>query len=292
MSAVERQIGEGKPVHGQSVLITGAAQGLGAAVARHLHGLGARLILLDRNQQALAETCDACPGATPAVVDLSDDEATDRCIAEVITEPVDTLIHNAAILRAESVERVSLETFQATLNVGIQAAFQLTKAVWRGMKAGGGALLFVSSRSGIEGFVDETAYCAAKHALEGFSKCLAMEGAAHGILSATITPGMYMRTPMSETNYTPELKEKWVDPILLAPAFAYLATRPMHLSGQRLNAWELSQEQRSPGACSLSTTGSMPTRKSAFGIFSVSSSSPPSRLRASGSGSVRTWFGR
>jgi len=228
---------------GQTVLVTGAAQGLGAAIARHFHGLGAGLILLDRDGDGLAETEAACPGATSAVVDLSDAAATDRAIAAVVTGPVDTLIHNAAILRVEPVEAVSLSTFQATLNVGIQAAFQLTKAVWPGMKERGGALVFVSSRSGIEGFADETAYCAAKHGLEGFSKCLALEGASHGILSVTITPGMYIHTPMSETTYPPELREKWVDPILLAPAFSYLATRPMQLSGQRLDAWALSQQE-------------------------------------------------
>jgi NAD(P)-dependent dehydrogenase (short-subunit alcohol dehydrogenase family) len=71
--------------------------------------------------------------------------------------------------------------------------------------AAGGALIYVSSRSGIEGFAEETAYCAAKHALEGFSKCAALEGAPHGILSVTVTPGMYMHTPMSERTYPPEL---------------------------------------------------------------------------------------
>ena len=141
----------------------------------------------------------------------------------------------------EPVDAISLSTFQATLNVGIQAAFQLTQAVWPAMKARGGTLVFVTSRSGIEGFADETAYCAAKHALEGFSKCLALEGAAHGIVSVTITPGMYMHTPMSETTYPPEARAKWVDPMRLAPAFAMLATRPTHLSGQRLDAWALSQ---------------------------------------------------
>ena len=188
-------------LEGQTVLVTGAARGLGSAIARHLHGLGARLILLDWDEEGVAETVIACPGATSTVVDLADAGATERAVADVVTSPVDTLIHNAAILRVEPLGTVSLETFQATLNVGIQAAFQLTKAVWSGMKERGGALIFVSSRSGVEGFAGETAYCAGKHALEGFSKCLALEGASHGILSVTITPGMYMHTPMSETTY-------------------------------------------------------------------------------------------
>ncbi len=232
-------------LEGQTVLVTGAAQGLGAAIARHLHAGGARLILMDRDAVGLAAIAGVCPGVSTAVVDLADAGATARAIAATVHGPVDTLIHNAAILRMEPVDVVSLGTFQATLNVGIQAAFQLTQAVWPGMKARGGALVFVSSRSGIEGFADETAYCASKHALEGFSKSLALEGAAHGILSVTVTPGMYMHTPMSETTYAAELRTKWVDPIRLAPAFAYLATRPLHLSGQRLSAWDLAQDHAS-----------------------------------------------
>ena len=231
---------------GQNIVVTGAAQGLGAAIARHLADVGARLILLDRDADGLAHIAEACPGSTTAVVDLSSAEETARAIEDVMTDvAVDTLIHNAAILRMESIDVVTLETFQATLNVGIQAAFQLTRALWPGMKERGGTLVFVSSRSGIEGFADETAYCSAKHALEGFSKCLALEGQAHGIMSVTVTPGMYMRTPMSETTYPPELRDRWVDPAVLSPAFSFLATRPMHLSGRRLSAWDLVQEQSS-----------------------------------------------
>ena len=225
----------------QTIVVTGAAQGLGAAIARHLSAKGARLVLMDRNAQALAATQALCPGATALTVDLSDAAATCEAIAR-LPAPIDTVIHNAAILRVEAVEDTSLAAFQATLNVGIQAAFQLTQTVWPQMKARGGALIFVSSRSGIEGFVNEAAYCAAKHALEGFSKCLAMEGAPHGIASYTITPGMLMHTPMSETTYGPDQRARWVDPIRLAPAFAYLAEmRPMQLTGQRLDAWALSK---------------------------------------------------
>jgi NAD(P)-dependent dehydrogenase (short-subunit alcohol dehydrogenase family) len=214
---------------GQTIVVTGAAQGLGAAIARHLHAKGARLILMDRDSAGLAAVAADCHDAVATVVDLADAADTARAIVEVVTVPVDTVVHNAAILKMEAVDVVSLATFQATLNVGIQAAFQLTRAVWPAMKTRGGTLVFVSSRSGIE----------------GFAECLALEGAAHGILSVTVTPGMYMNTPMSETTYPLELRAKWVDPIRLAPAFAYLATRPLHLSGQRLDAWALSQEHPS-----------------------------------------------
>lgn len=227
----------------QRVVITGAGQGLGAAITRVFAGLGADLILMDVDAEGLASVNDQIGvAATVISVDLADADATARAIA-AIPGPVDTLIHNAAILRPEPLEDVSLATFKATMDVGIQAAFQLSQAVWPAMKSNGGALIFVSSQSGIKGFVDETAYCAAKHALEGFSKCLAMEGEPHGIVSCTITPGMFMHTPMSERVYTPDLKEKWVEPDRLAPAFAHIATtRDMALSGQRLNAWDLSQE--------------------------------------------------
>ncbi|MEQ8367786.1 MAG: SDR family oxidoreductase [Roseicyclus sp.] len=227
------------PLANQRVVITGAAQGLGAAIARVFAKAGARLILMDRDSPKwgdLDTEWDFCK------VNLSDAEATAAAIAQ-IDGPVDTLIHNAAILRPEPLEEVSLKTFQETMDVGIQAAFQLSQAVWPAMKQNGGALIFVSSQSGIKGFVDETAYCAAKHALEGFSKCLAIEGEAHGIVSCTITPGKAMHTPMSEANYPPELKAQWIEPDLLAPAFAHIATsRDPALSGQRLNAWDLSQK--------------------------------------------------
>lgn len=229
----------------QRVVITGAGQGLGAAIARVFAHHGADLVLMDRDADALAAVKRSIGvRALYLTVDLADAEATKTAIA-ALPGPVDTLIHNAAILRPEPVEKVSFDTFTATMNVAIQAGFQLTKAVWDGMKAnGGGALIFVSSQSGIKGFVDETAYCAAKHALEGFSKCLAMEGEAHGIVSCTITPGRAMHTPMSERNYPPELKAEWIEPECLAPAFVHIATtRDTALSGQRLNAWELSQEQ-------------------------------------------------
>lgn len=228
----------------QRVVITGAGQGLGAAIARHFDAKGATLVLMDIDAAGLEDTNAQIGGTAECVtVDLADAVATQTAL-DRIGGKIDTIVHNAAILKPEPMDDLTLDMFQATVNVGIQAGYQLAKAAWPHMKDNGGALIFVSSQSGIKGFADESAYCAAKHALEGFSKCLAMEGEGYGILSCTVTPGMAMHTPMSERNYPSELKKTWVAPDRLAPAFAHIATtRDASLSGQRLNAWDLSQEQ-------------------------------------------------
>lgn len=229
----------------QRVVITGAAQGLGAAIARAFAARGADLVLIDRDEAGLRSVKAQTGGKVLTLtVDLTDAADTRRVIVRMLADgPIDTLIHNAAALRPQPLEEVSFETFRATIDVGLQAGFLLTQAVWSTMKARGGALIFVSSQSGIKGFVGETAYCAAKHGLEGFAKSLALEGEGCDIVSCTITPGHSMRTPMSEANYTPELKRQWIEPDRLAPAFLEIAEfRDPGMNGQRLNAWEIAQQ--------------------------------------------------
>lgn len=236
-----------RPLAEQRVIITGAGQGLGAAIARGFAASGARLALMDYDAGALAETTRACgAGAIGIEVDLSDRAQTSAAIARTFGQlgRVDTMIHNAAILAPTAFADEDFESFFRTVNVGLQAGFQLARAVWRSMaESGGGALVFVSSRSGIEGFAGESAYCASKHALEGLSKSLALEGDPLGISVNTITPGMFMQTPMSARNYTDEHRQKWVDPSLLVPAFKLLAEQKLKSqNGLRLDAWSLSKD--------------------------------------------------
>jgi 3-hydroxybutyrate dehydrogenase len=228
----------------QTVLITGAANGLGKALATAFAGSGATLALVDVDEQRLNETACTLAKAKAYPADLSSIDDTRRMLERVRSDhaAVHTLVHNAGFLIPQSFAEMPDDRWDKTFNVGIQAARLLTKAFWADWLKTGGAGIYVSSRSGIEGFDGEVAYCATKHAIEGFVKSLAIEGAEAGIFVHAITPGMYLRTPMSERTYTPEHKAKWVDPIELTPAFLYLAKRKdKSLSGQRINAWDLSQ---------------------------------------------------
>ena len=234
----------------QTVLLTGAAQGLGRALAESFDRAGATVVLLDRDRAGLEALGRTLTRAVLVPVDLADAEATRQAIGEVRRRHprVDTLIHNAGYLRPQTFAEMTDETWRRTFDVGVEAAYQLCRAFWGAWQRTGAAVVFVSSRSGVEGFADEAPYCATKHALEGLMKALSLEGATDGILVHTVTPGMPMRTPMSERNYTAEMKERWVDPAELAPAFLELARRrDRALSGQRLDAWAMSRRLSQEG---------------------------------------------
>jgi 3-hydroxybutyrate dehydrogenase len=232
-------------------IITGAAQGLGYAISKAYSEEGMRLALMDIKGDLLStvakELNEAGGNCLPITVDLSDAADTTRAIRQALDHfgTPRVVVHNAAILVNRPLPNVTLDAWQREINVGIQAAFLLTQASWPLMTdAGQGSIVYVSSMSGVKGFLDESPYCTAKHGLEGLMKCMALEGAARNIAVNTVTPGMYMKTPMSEQNYTDELKQKWVDPILLTPAFVFLARQDASgVTGQRLNAWELSNRR-------------------------------------------------
>jgi len=230
----------------QNVLITGAAEGLGHAISSAFNKENANLFLLDKNIKKL--NSNQFNNAKNFHVDLTNTNELNNFIDLMDKKKIeiDTLIHNASILIPTSFEKTLEKYWDQVNNITLKTAFILSKFVWSKMvKKEHGVIIFVSSRSGIEGFKDESAYCAAKHGLEGLMKSLSIEGADKGIHVFSITPGMFMNTPMSHQNYTEEYKKKWIDPIFLTPAFLKLAKREYkNLSGQHLNAWELSNHER------------------------------------------------
>lgn len=240
-------------LRGKSAIITGAAQGLGAAIARAYAEAGMALVLLDIKVEPLATLAEQLSLAhnvpvLPMPADLSDPERTRTAAEGAVRElgAPHVLVHNAALLINRPLQAVSFDAWRREMSIIIDAAFVLTQVVWEPMTAaGGGRIVYVSSRSGVEGFLDESPYVAGKHALEGFMKCMAMEGEPRGIRANTITPGMLMHTPMSEITYDAEARKRWVDSYLLTPGFVWLAAEDSaHVTGQRLNAWEISEQVR------------------------------------------------
>ncbi|HUN07183.1 MAG TPA: SDR family oxidoreductase [Aggregatilineales bacterium] len=232
---------------GKTAVITGAAQGLGRAIALAYAQAGMRLALLDVQADKLKQLAQELnTDCLTVAADLSQAADTQAAIDTVLREmgTPHILIHNAALLITRSMQQIQLADWQKEVNIILQAAFILSKAVWQPMiDAGGGRIVYLSSGSGIRGFVEEVAYCPAKHGQEGLMKVLAMEGQPFNIAVNTVTPGAPINTPMSAMNYTDDLKQQWVDPMALTPAFLHLARQPLGgLSGERLNAWELSQQ--------------------------------------------------
>jgi len=231
-------------LRGQAAVVTGAAQGLGYAIAKSYASEGMHVALLDVRgdllQEVAAEITDAGGNALPITVDLSDADDTQAAINTVLKQ-VGTprvLIHNAALLITRSMLEITLAQWQHEINIILQAAFILSKAVWKPMiEAGGGSIVYLSSGSGYKGFVEEVAYNPGKHGIEGLMKCLALEGRAFNIAVNAATPGAPINTPMSDSNYTEEQKKHWVDPALLTPAFVMLAKQDgCGLTGHRVAA--------------------------------------------------------
>ena len=231
-------------LRGKVAVVTGAAQGLGNAIAQAYVREGMKVALLDIRadilQSMAAEIADKGGQALPISVDLSDAAETQSAIDAVLAKygTPRVLIHNAALLITRSMLEITLEQWQKEINIILQAAFILSKAVWKPMiDASGGSIVYLSSGSGYKGFVEEVAYNPGKHGIEGLMKCLALEGRDFNIAVNAATPGAPINTPMSDSNYTDEQKKRWVDPARLAPAFVYLAGQNgSGLTGHRVAA--------------------------------------------------------
>ncbi|MFC1960416.1 SDR family NAD(P)-dependent oxidoreductase [Chloroflexota bacterium] len=230
-------------------IVTGAAEGLGREIARDYADEKMRLALLDiqgQKLQALAEEFRAQGvDCLPIVVDLSDAEATQAAIEQALAHygTPRVLVHNAAVLNERLFIDITFEQWRTEIDIILQAGFILSKAVWPLMiEAHEGSIIYVSSGSGLKGFVKEAAYCPGKHGQEGLMKVLSMEGEPHNIAVNTVTTGVPIDTPMSRGHYPEELRQKWIDPALLAPAFVWLARQnASDVTGERLDAWQIAQ---------------------------------------------------
>ena len=181
---------------GHRALVTGAASGIGAAIAARLVQSGAVVVAVDRDEAGLKDLAGRFDEAhvEPIAADLSDLDS----IADLPTD-IDILVNNAGLQHVSPIEAFPLEKFELILDVMLHAPFRLVRQCLPTMYAQGwGRVVNMSSAHGLRASAYKVAYVTAKHGLEGLSKVVALEGAPHGVTSNCINPG-YVRTPLVES---------------------------------------------------------------------------------------------
>ncbi|MBN9200286.1 MAG: 3-hydroxybutyrate dehydrogenase [Microbacterium sp. SCN 70-18] len=179
-------------LEGRRALVTGGASGIGLACAEEFARRGAHVTIADRNADAAHAAAERVGGSAWAV-DLSDTAAQEGLSLEV-----DILVNNAGIQKVAPIHEYDPETFRLIHRLMVESPFLLVRAALPHMYARGwGRVINISSAHGLRASPFKVAYVSAKHALEGLSKVVALEGAPHGVTSNCINPG-YVRTPLVE----------------------------------------------------------------------------------------------
>ncbi|MCU1454125.1 MAG: fabG [Acidimicrobiales bacterium] len=177
---------------GRTVVVTGAAQGIGQALAAMFHDAGALVVPADFNAEALAAAWQrAGERVRPIVCDVADPTSANELIdaANQFGSGVDVLVNNAGITRDRVVWKLSDDEWHAVLGVHLTGTFNLTRAVIPGMRTrGSGRIVNVTSYTGLHGNVGQANYAAAKAGIIGFTKTVAKEVAGFGITVNAISP--------------------------------------------------------------------------------------------------------
>ena len=175
----------------RTVLVTGASRGIGAAIARALAAEGHRVAVAARDVARLTEIANEIGGmAVP--FDVTDGAACADAVGRVgaALGPVEVLVNNAGAASSAPFARTSDEDWQRMLDVNVTSGFRLARACVPGMVTGGfGRVVFIASNAGLTGYAYTAAYCAAKHAVVGRTRAMAVELARTGVTVNAVCPG-------------------------------------------------------------------------------------------------------
>lgn len=211
----------------RTILITGAGGGLGRGMALWLAGQGHTIVATDLRKEAtddvVAQIRAAKGQAAGYALDVTSSESIARLVAALGTQPVDVVINNAGLQHVAGVEEFPEEKWDLLISVLLNGPFLLSRAFLPGMRARGfGRLVHIGSIHSLVASPFKSAYTAAKHALLGLSKVLALETAGADITSNTICPA-YVRTPLVDAQIAAQARtrgipeEEVIQKIMLAP---------------------------------------------------------------------------
>jgi 3-oxoacyl-[acyl-carrier protein] reductase len=242
----------GNALAGKVAIVTGAGQGIGAAVARAYAAQGAKVAVADWNAEGAEQVAQEIRAAGGKAVaqkcDVSNRAEVDSMVAAVAAElgPIDVLVNNAGITRTAMLHKMTPHQWDQVLAVHLTGSFNCLQAVVGGMiERKRGWIINTVSTAGILGTIGQINYGAAKAGLIGFTKSAARELARHNILVNAVAPGA--ATPMTETIRTDErFKDRymdriplgrWAEPEELAPVFVFLASEgTSYVTGQIVGA--------------------------------------------------------
>ncbi|MGY3234966.1 MULTISPECIES: bifunctional rhamnulose-1-phosphate aldolase/short-chain dehydrogenase [unclassified Bradyrhizobium] len=192
-----------KSLAGRIAYVTGGAGGIGGATAQRLLSEGACLVIADIDEQALSERVAAITkrhGRDAAIgvkLDVTDEAAVIASFEETARAfgGVDIVVSNAGIASASPVEDTSLGLWQKNMDILATGYFLVSREAFRLMQRQdiGGAIIFVASKNGLAASAGASAYCAAKASEIHLARCLALEGAVHGIRVNTVNPDAVLR---------------------------------------------------------------------------------------------------
>ena len=178
---------------GRTAFVTGSTRGIGRSIAETLHAAGAKVAVVGRSKDTAAATAAAIgERAMGFVGDVMDRDALRRAIADcdAALGPIDILVNNAGVTRDNLLIRMSDQDWDDVLAANLTAAFVSTQAVIKGMmKRRFGRIINVTSIVGITGNKGQANYAASKAGLIGFTKSVAKEYAARGVLVNCVAPG-------------------------------------------------------------------------------------------------------
>lgn len=195
-------------------LVTGASSGIGLACAVALAEHGAEVTLAARNQKKLTEIADQMVVNNWAVsvlpLDVSDVEETAAKVAE--NGPFDILVNSAGMARHSAAVATTAEDFTAVADLNFKGAYFLTQAVANRLISAGkaGSLINISSQMAHVGGIDRAVYSATKHAVDGFTKSMAIEWGPKGIRVNTICP-TFILTALTQSTFDDPERRAWIE---------------------------------------------------------------------------------
>ena len=200
-------------LQGKTAIVTGAASGIGAEIARLFAAAGARVCIADIDGEAAAKTASSIANSIALRMDVSDEGEVERGVEQAARAlgGIDILVSNAGVQHLDTIADVSFADWKRVLAIHLDGGFLTTRACLRRMIAQGrgGSILLMGSVHSKEASVQKGPYVVAKHGLLGLCRVVAKEGAPHRIRANAICPG-FVRTPLVERQIPQLSKERGI----------------------------------------------------------------------------------